>query len=39
MAASSATVGVDFVFRVQTVYPWLVATGTPVIISSRLTTI
>ena len=39
MAASSQTVGVDFVFRVQTVYPWLVATGTPVVIASRLSTI
>ena len=39
MPASSSTVGVDFVFRVVTVYPWLVATGTPVVISSRLTRI
>jgi hypothetical protein len=39
MPASSATVGTDFVFRVQTIYPWLVATGTPVVISSRLTQI
>lgn len=37
MPASSATVGVDFVFRVQTVYPFLVATGTPVVIASRIT--
>ena len=34
---SSQTVGVDFVFRVQTRFPWLVATGTPVVIASRLT--
>ena len=34
---SSTTVGLDFVFRVQTRFPWLVATGTPVVISSRLT--
>ena len=39
MTASSTTLGVDFVFRVQTVYPWLVARGTPVVIASRLTTI
>ena len=39
MPASSATVGVDMIFRVQTQFPWLVATGTPVVISSRLTTI
>lgn len=39
MTASSSTVGKDFIFRVQTVYPWLVATGTPVVISSRLTTL
>lgn len=39
MPASSATVGTDFVFRVQTIYPWLVATGTPVTISSRNTTL
>jgi hypothetical protein len=38
MPASSSTVGVDFVFRVQTIYPWLVATGTPVVIGSRLPT-
>lgn len=36
---SSQTVGLDFVFRVQTQFPWLVATGTPVVIASRLTTI
>jgi hypothetical protein len=36
---SSNTVGKDFIFRVQTIYPWLVATGTPVVISSRLTQI
>lgn len=37
MTASSQTVGVDFVHRVKTVYPFLVATGTPVLIASRLT--
>jgi len=39
MPASSTTVGTDFIFRIRTVYPWIVATGTPVVISSRLTAI
>lgn len=34
---SSVTVGVDFIHRVQTQFPFLVATGTPVVIASRLT--
>lgn len=37
MTASSTTVGVDFIHRVQTIFPFLVATGTPVVIASRLT--
>jgi hypothetical protein len=39
MAASSTTVGVDFIFRVRSVYPVIIASGTPVVISSRLTAI
>ena len=39
MAASSSTVGVDFVFQIRTVYPFIVATTTPVVIASRLTRI
>lgn len=34
---SSTTVGVDFVHRVQTQFPFIVATGGVAVIASRLT--
>ena len=37
MSTSTVVVGVDFVHRIQSEYPFLIATGNGVLIASRIT--